>query len=254
MQRIESLSNAKIKRLKSLHKKKVRSDLNLFLVEGKKMVDEAILSSFTIEEIYISDSFKNKYDEFLKQNREQNIYIVKDFIFNKISSTIRPQGIIAVIKKQAFNIDNYIGEKSVILLDQINDPGNLGTIIRTADAFNIGFCLYTDNSVDIYNEKVIRATMGSIFRVPYIKLNEDIIKKLKSNNYTFLAMTLDGNELYSNELTKKSVITIGNEAHGISDDIVALCDKKIKIKMSKNTESLNAAIAAAIIMYEISKL
>jgi len=253
MQRIESLSNAKIKRLKSLHKKKVRSDLDLFLVEGKKMVDEAISSSFTIEEIYISDSFKNKYEIFIKQNEKEKIYVVKDFIFDKISGTMKPQGIIAIIKKQTFDVEQYIGNGSIVLLDQINDPGNLGTILRTADAFNIGLCLYTDNSVDIYNEKVIRATMGSIFRVPYIKANDKIINKLKDMKYSFLAMTLEGNDLSISELSKKSVIVIGNETHGISNGILEICDKKIKIKMSENTESLNAAIAAAIIMYEISK-
>ena len=254
---IESSTNSKIKKLKSLKTKKVRDTLNLFFVEGQKMIDEAILSSFTVVEIYISESYYKKNIKYIENLESHNIliYKVSDFIIESISNTVSPQGIIAIIEKNEFDIEQYINNGvSILLLDKINDPGNLGTIIRTADAFNIPLCFYTRGSVDIYNDKTIRATMGSIFRVSYIEVTEKYLNLLKENKYQILGMSINGKTINETKLKKKCVIAIGNEASGISNEILEICDRKISIKMIGKTESLNAAISAAIIMYEISKL
>jgi TrmH family RNA methyltransferase len=253
MQRIESLSNAKIKRLKSLHTKKVRDNLNLFLIEGFKIVEEAIDSSFVIEEIYISDYFYKHHQSCVEKYEPYKVFIVNDKMMAKMAATVTPQGVIAVVIKREYDVTLLLNGHSVLLLDKVNDPGNLGTIIRSADAFDIPICFYTDNSVDVYNEKTIRSTMGSIFRIPYIKINDDIIFKLKELDYEFVAMALDGKLVSEAVISKKSMIVIGNEANGISDEILALCDQRVKIKMLGKAESLNAAIAASIIMYEITK-
>jgi len=256
MLEIESSTNSKIKKLKSLKIKKVRDNLGLFLVEGKKMIDEALTSSFKVLEIYISEGYYNKYSEYVVQIEKQGtlVYKVKDYIIKSISYVVTPQGIIGVVEKKEIDFTDYIlkGEK-IILLDKISDPGNLGTIIRTADAFSFPICFHTNGSVDIYNEKVIRATMGSIFRVAYILIKEEYFSLLKKNGYSIIGMTTDGESLDKADLNQKCVVTIGNEANGISKEILDLCDKKVTIKMSGKTESLNAAVSAAIAMFEISK-
>lgn len=256
MQRIESLSNAKLKRLKSLHRKKVRDDLNLFLVEGKKVMYEALLSSFNISEIYFTNSFFEDEKEFLSNfiKLEQVSYIVPDNIFNKLTQTKTPQGIIAIIEKKTFDLKPIIQSgKSLILLDKVSDPGNVGTIIRTAEAFSFGACFYTAGSADLYNEKVIRSTMGSVFRIPYVKFNDEDYQLLIKNGYTFIGLDVNGENIDIDILNKKSVIIIGNEANGLSDEIKNICHHLFRINMTGETESLNAAIASAIIMYEISK-
>lgn len=256
MQRIESLSNAKIKRLKSLNRKKVRDQLDLFLVEGKKMTQEAILSPFDVVEIFISDSFHEKNETFIQDIEKIGIdlYVVKDYIIDSVTATVNTQGILTVIRKHTFKLDDALHEGgSFLLLDNISDPGNLGTIIRTAEAFGMTACFYTQGTVDIYNDKVLRSTMGAVYRMPYIEISSQYIDLLKEMGYQFIAMSLQGAILDPDELSRKSVVVIGNEANGVSEAIYDICDKKVKIEMTGDAESLNAAVAAAIIMYELSK-
>ncbi|MCK5811760.1 MAG: RNA methyltransferase [Clostridiales bacterium] len=257
MQRIESLSNAKLKRLKSLHRKKVRDDLNLFLVEGKKVIKEALLSSFSISEIFFTNSFLEEESDFLNDffKLDQISYVIRDNLFEKLTNTKTPQGIIAIIEKKEFDVKSIIESgKSLLLLDKVSDPGNVGTIIRTAEAFSFGCCFYTAGSADLYNEKVIRSTMGSIFRIPYVKFSDEVYQLLIDNDYQFIGLDIHGNNSNLDKLTRKSVIIIGNEANGLSDEIKNICNHLLKINMAGETESLNAAIASAIIMYEISKI
>ncbi len=257
MQRIESLSNAKLKRLKSLHRKKVRDDLSLFLVEGKKVVKEALLSSFNISEIFFTNSFLENELEFLNDfaKLDKVSYIIPDNLFEKLTQTKTPQGIIAIVEKKIFDIKPIIQSgESLLLLDKVSDPGNVGTIIRTAEAFSFGGCYYTKGSADLYNEKVIRSTMGSVFRIPYVEFSDEDYQLLINNDYKFIGLDVNGSNINLNELTKKSVIIIGNEANGLSDEIKSICHHLFRINMTGKTESLNAAIASAIIMYEVSKI
>lgn len=156
-----------------------------------------------------------------------------------------------------FNIRDFsdidgLDNPSILFLDGIQDPGNMGTIIRSADAFNIDGIILGDGSVDPYNSKVVRATMGSIFRVPLYVCDNSIgsLESLKNKGFNILATSLDGMNIYDGDFNNKFICVIGNEANGVSPRILDMADRRIKIPMPGNAESLNAGVAASIIMYE----
>ena len=181
-------------------------------------------------------------------------FIVPDKLFSEISDTENPQGILAVLKIETHSIDEIkLRNNFILVLDSIQDPGNLGTIIRTADAAGVDGVVLSRGCVDLYNPKVLRATMGSIYHVP-VYYNEDInntVKVLKQNGSTVYAAHLDGiNNYFDMDMKRKIVIIIGNEANGISEEVVRIADHLVKIPIIGSSESLNAAIAASLIMYE----
>lgn len=230
--KIESLSNAKVKNWNKLKEKKYRDEAGLFLIEGDHLIKEALKKQMVVSTIGLNET----YD-----------YTVNPEILKKISSQKSGVKEIAVVKK--IEEKKVEGDK-ILILDNIQDPGNLGTIIRSAVAFNISTIILSDDCVDLYNDKVIRSSEGMIFNINIVRKKLiEIIPKLKKNGYTVYATTVNGNGYFEND--SKIALVIGNEGNGIKKDILSLCDKNITIKMNKDCESLNAGVAASILMYEL---
>ncbi|OPJ55180.1 TrmH family RNA methyltransferase [Alkalithermobacter paradoxus] len=258
---ITSKENDKIKYTKSLLKKKNRIEEKRYIIEGYKIVKDAIKSNENIDYVFITDTFLQKQEcidtiESIKnKNININIYKVNDKLFREITDTENPQGIVAVVKYEMHSLENIINNKDlnfVLILDRIQDPGNMGTIIRTADASGVDCIILLKGCVDIYNPKVIRSTMGSIFNIPIIEGEEDIINILKESKFNVVSSTLDTDNYYHKvDYGQKVALVIGNEGSGISKSIIDVSDILIKIPIYGGAESLNAAIASGILMYEI---
>lgn len=253
---ITSTSNEQIKKLIQLKEKsKVRKTTGTFTVEGKKMFVE--IPAEDLVSVYVSETFLKENGELVKEKKYQ---IVSDQVFKKISDTVTPQGIVAVVKQKSYSIDYIIEKRNkekscIVVLDRLQDPGNMGTIVRTGEAAGISGIIMSKDSADIYNPKVIRSTMGSIFRVPFAIVDDlaAAVDTLKDNGITTYAAHLKGELYNSGSLTKDCALLIGNEARGLSKEISAKADKLIKIPMHGKVESLNAAIATAILMYEAAR-
>jgi TrmH family RNA methyltransferase len=254
MQRIISKDNSKIKRLKGLRQKKVRSSENLFLIEGTKAVMEALSMDLSIDIIAVSDTYlSNPVHTMDFNSKDIELISVPDDLFTRISSLVNPQGILASVVLPEYSIKDIIGlEKPLVLLDGIRDPGNLGTILRTADAFDFGGIVLTGACVDIYNPKCVQASMGSVLRVKSTTARPGDMEIFKDEGYNIIGLDLRGKTLSRNDsLPMKSIVCIGSESHGLADEIRVICDELIKIPMAGKAESLNAAIAAAIAMYMV---
>ena len=250
MKYIHSKDNKIFKKYKNLLNKKYRDQSNQFLVEGQRFVDDAIEKEMLIEIIIIEQS----HEEYIEKYSEYQMLILDDKCFLEISDTIHSQGIIAVVTKQETKEVDYT--QPILLLDRIQDPGNLGTIIRSSVASGISQILLPKGTVDPYNPKVVRSTAGAIFSVELFQLNNTIefIEKLKEKDYLVVGATMDAKENFDKvEYSKKTVIIIGNEGNGISEELLKLTDYNVSIPLFGEIESLNASIAAAIILYEIGK-
>lgn len=236
---ITSLNNEKIKYLTKLNQKKYRNDT--FLVEGKHLVEEAYKKNLVKLLIVLGD---------YKLDNVDTIKVSYD-VMKKISLTDTPPKIMAeVIKKE----DKKIGNK-VIILDDITDPGNLGTIIRSAVAFNFDTVILSNNTTDLYNPKVIRATEGMLFNINVIRDNLlNIIPKLKEEKYFILGTKVtNGKDITKYHSINKIALIMGNETRGMNNDLDNLCDDYIYIKMNNKCESLNVGVSASILMYELNK-
>ena len=242
---ITSKDNEIIKNIKKLKEKKYR--LDSYIVEGIKMVKEAINENQEIALIAIREDFKIDFD-----TKNIKTVIISNKIFNDISDVKTPQGILAVIKK---NQNNQIETNSnyILALDSLQDPGNMGTIIRTADSANINQIIINKTTVDPYSPKVIRSTMGAIYRTNIIEV-EDLkttLKEIQSKGFQIITTDLKATQsIYDINYNNKTVVVIGNEANGVSQEILQTADKKVIIPMLGKTESLNASIAASIMIYE----
>nr|MBB1522355.1 RNA methyltransferase [Clostridiales bacterium] len=242
---ITSKDNEIIKNIKKLKEKKYR--LNSYIVEGIKMVKEAINENQEIALIAIREDFKIDFD-----TKNIKTVTISNKIFNDISDVKTPQGILAVIKK---NQNNQIetNQEYILALDSLQDPGNMGTIIRTADSANINQIIINKTTVDPYSPKVIRSTMGAIYRTNIIEV-EDLkatLKEMKSKGFQIITTDLKATQsIYDINYNNKTVVVIGNEANGVSQEILQTADKKVIIPMLGKTESLNASIAASIMIYE----
>lgn len=237
---ISSTSNTKFKYISKLKSKKYRDIEDKFIIESKKLVEEAI-SSADIDFIFLSESNKDYKTDLDK-------VIFADKLFKKISSLKSPDGFAAVVKKKK---SKQISSKRVLLLDGLNDPGNMGTIIRSAEAFGFKDILLAPNTVDIYNEKTLRASMGSIFRLNIKQTNYDDIALLKKS-YKLVAADMRGYDINKCKIDESIILVIGNEANGLSDKVKSMTDIFVKIPMQGEIESLNAAIAASILMNNLS--
>jgi len=258
---IKSSSNKTIKYIKSLHMKKFRDEYYEFIIEGEKLLREALDYKAIIPMVLISQSFTEdgKYDELAATLNKSNIpiFYAEDSVFKEACETDSPQGVLAVAEKMEFSIDNIIkkNELCIVLLHEVRDPGNAGTIIRAADACGLDAVLISKESVDLYNGKTIRSTMGSLFHIPVIQnLNTgETILRLKDSNIVIIgADPHSSTSCIELPYYKKSAIIIGNESQGINSETQALLDLNIKIPMPGRAESLNAGIAASILMYEFS--
>ncbi len=256
---IQSSQNSTIKDIKALHQKKYRDSQGLYFVEGIRFVNDAIDDGQNIIKAVISDKLDSLNGGSALFSRLSgvcdHIYKVPDKLFKEISDTQSPQGVLAVLKKQPVEFSKAIENgKFIVILDSLQDPGNIGTIIRTADAAGVSAVLMTKGCVDLYSPKVLRSTMGSVFHLPIIE-NLDIIetiRNLKLNDFKVIASHLNGqNNYYDEDLTCKSAIIVGNEANGIGDETAEMSDTLVKIPMPGRAESLNASIAASIMIYEL---
>lgn len=254
MEYIQSKDNLLIKDIKKLKEKRYRISSNMFLVEGFRFVQEALESDFEVVNIFISARGEFKYESSSVKNklqRDTKVYSISDSLFKDICDTEHPQGIIATVKSKPVEIKYDHG--FYLLADKIQDPGNMGTIIRTAHAAGALGVIITKGTVDIYNEKTLRATMGSIFKIPVIYDSDlSLIQKLRDSGFKLVASSLDCDKnFYDIDLKEKVIISVGNEGNGISNEVYELCDLKIKIPMPGGAESLNVAVAASIMMYEV---
>src|SRR6056297_3150820 len=251
---IKSNSNSKIKLTRNLNLKKYRYKYKKYLVEGYQISLDYLKYSNNIDYALVSEEF-DKLDKIKKIKQDLEIHIVDKNIFNKASHTKNSQGIILIVNFENYKINEIMEKKNIILIDGIQDPGNLGTIIRTCDAFNVGGVITLENTVDLYNSKTVRAAMGSISRTPVVlgDSNIGIINKLKENNFKILSSTPRYNKDIKNVNKKeKLALVIGNEGNGVSNFILEKSHNLVGIKIKGNIESLNAGIAAGILIYEIT--
>jgi rRNA methylases len=256
---ISSSSNSQIKNLVLLQKKaKAREEQGIFVVEGLKMFEEARQAGI-LQKAYVSESFYQEKSEALPDYfYDLNYEIVTDSVFDDACETKTPQGVLGTVKEAAYNLEDILNapEACILLLEDVRDPGNLGTIIRTAEGAGITGVIFNRSTVDIYNPKVVRSTMGSIYRVPFYQAEDfyEVLEEMKRKEITLYAAHLQGIP-YDSEgsFRKKCAIMIGNEANGLSEKAASLADILIRIPMAGKVESLNAAVAAAILMYEASR-
>ncbi|HAX73255.1 MAG TPA: RNA methyltransferase [Firmicutes bacterium] len=241
---IESNQNAKYKRWMKLKQKKYRTQLNQFIVEGEHLVEEAILAN-AVCEVIIKDGNQDKFQQ-LTQPFET--YYLKDNLFNAIASTEAPQPIMAICHIREQSLTN---KSRLLLLDRVQDPGNLGTLIRSAVAFNFNGVILSEGCVDLYNEKVIRSTQGAIFKLPIeIKSLENEVKNLMAEGISVYGTSLqNGYPLQEIPSGEKMAFILGNEGSGVSQALLEQTKQNIFVEMSKNIESLNVSIAGSIIMH-----
>ncbi len=251
---ITSTGNPQVKHLLQLQKKsKVRNEEKLFLVEGLRMFVE--VPEERVEKVYVSESLYNKKKAELRLNRF-SYEILSDNVFQHVSDTKTPQGILCVVRQQQYNIEEILQKKDphFVVLDNLQDPGNLGTIVRTAEAAGVSAVFLNRESVDLYNPKTIRSTMGSIYRMPviYVENLVELLQKFKKKGVQSYAAHLEGRNAYDAEnYTTGTAILIGNEGNGLSQEVADQADIRVRIPMEGKVESLNAAIAASVLMFEV---
>lgn len=254
---ITSTANVRVKQIVQWRTKaKERRKDGVFLAEGIKMFEEA--PEERILEVYLSADIEDKLRE--KQNifrKLQNVgyEVVSSEVFAKMSDTQTPQGILTVIKRLEYALEDLLDKPNplFIILENLQDPGNLGTIVRTGEGAGITGVIMSNQTVDIYNPKTIRATMGSVYRVPFVYVEDlgEVMQKLHNKGVHTYAAHLQGSDYYDNfPLREPTAFLIGNEGNGLSKELADLTESYLKIPMEGQVESLNAAVAAALLMYE----
>lgn len=253
MKIITSRDNRYIKEALKLKQRKYRVSEGLFLIEGQKMLDEALAySPDVIKYIFIDESV----DFHASSPLNEKTYVINHKLMQEVSDTESPQGIVAVVEKPRWQLNNITKDNSLlVLLDEVADPGNMGTIIRTAWAFNVDGILLTKGCVDPFSSKVIRSSMGGIFNIPIIEnITISDIVDLKAKGYRLISTALNvAKSHYECNYIAPSIIVIGNEAHGISDKILNASDCLITIPINPRVDSLNAGVACGIILSEARK-
>ena len=241
---ITSTDNKKIKKYVSLKNSKSRKVEGLFLVEGMHMCYEANKSGLLVD-ILVLENTELSFDY------SNEITYVTENVMKKVSNLSNPTTVIGICK--ILDNENIIGNH-ILLLDEVSDPGNIGTIIRSASAFNVDTIILSNNSVDIYNDKVLRSTQGMIFNMNIIYGDLlDIIPKLRDNGYTILGTNVNNGEDARNIKVSKYALIMGNEGRGVQEEIQNMCDKNLYINMNPNCESLNVGVATSILLYELNR-
>ena len=244
------ITNNDIKFLKSLSHKKYRNKHKKFLVEGKRIIDELIQSNHEIEKIIITENFINKHPDYILFKSNLNYEIISDSNYKKIKNTDHSQEIFALVPiKHSFNINNDI-KGPVLILNNISDPGNLGTLLRSAAWYKINNIFLSHDSVDIYNPKVVRSAMGAHFYLSNLfNLNtNDILHILSNKKIQIIAATIDGTPYKDLSIDNNWALILGNEAHGIDPEFLKLSNCQVSISRIGNIESLNVAVAGSILM------
>lgn len=264
---ITSNQNRHFKRFKSLNLKKNRESERLFLLEGQRYINTAIEQSFDFEALLFDSNVWHKLekDDQSKYQSASEVFLLPIGLFKELTQTEQSQGIIGVINMPEVMdiavLEQIITKNSkynIVLLDRIQDPGNLGTIIRTADAAGIEWILLTKGTVDAYNPKVVRSTAGSILNIKLIEVDQirDTLTLLKTFGFNIISTTLEGAVDYCepSSYQRFNCLVIGNEANGVSTEIIELSDSRVKIPIYGRAESLNASVAAGIMMYKLNSL
>jgi len=254
---ILSRSNEKLKYLRKLRNKPFRDAENVFSVEGTKLFLEALQSKLIFQQIFFTQEWfdsqndKTKTSIDLLSTIDVSMFLMKEELLNSISSMHQSEGIICILNKIKFEQSDF---KSYVLLDDVQDPYNVGTIIRTADAAGIDCVITSMKTADIYNEKVLRGSMGSVFHIPVHQVASlpEYALELKKDNVKIIVTSLDGEALWERQpINPPFGIVMGNESRGMSIEMEQLCDVLLKIPILGNAESLNVSTAAGIIMYDI---
>lgn len=237
-----SISKNEIKLIRSLQQKKFRSQEQLFVVEGRKAVEEALgFESGVVKVFTTDDNFSMKFQVPLIHERDMN----------QISSLTEPPGYLAVLKQKNVSLENVTG-KTFCIANAISDPGNLGTLIRTCEWFGIDALLLDEQCVDIYNPKVVQATMGSVLRLPFASAtSEELIEYFRSKEVPLLAADLHGTPIQSYKAPEKWALVVGNESHGVSNQFVEASETRLTIPSMGSAESLNASIAGGIAIFQL---
>lgn len=253
---IKSKENPRYRSLAALHDRKVARTQGKVFIEGLRLCEDALKSGLIPETVILRSGEEALIDRWTKSFPcvgSADIVVLSEPLFNKLSSTMNPQGMALVVSTPdhscAFPYEE--GKSRYIVLEHLQDPGNMGTVIRMADAFDYTAVLFTEDSVDPYNEKVLRASMGSCFHIPLISYpdSQAIFDELKSHKIPSIGAHLKGNDLRETSFPKSSALWIGNEANGLLELTSSCCDILIKIPMPGKAESLNAASAASILGY-----
>ena len=253
---ITSVNNGQVKNIIQLNQKtNARREQGLFVAEGRKMFGEA--PADWIEKVYVSETLTS--DPALMEQVEKLPYdIVADSVFRQMSDTQTPQGILTVLRRPSYTLEDILGGKNplVMVLEDLQDPGNAGTILRTGEGAGVSGVLLTRTCVDITNPKVIRSTMGSVYRMPFLYVESvvSLTQELKKHNIRTFAAHLKGRNSYDQEsYTGGTACLIGNEGKGLTEEAANSADCLIRIPMCGKVESLNAAMASGILMYEAAR-
>jgi TrmH family RNA methyltransferase len=249
------ISKNKLKYYSSLLRKKNRDIEKKFLAEGLKTVEEGLRSGFSCETVLVTDQFEQTNKGYLKQYSIQ-IETVEQNDFNKLTETVTPQGITAVFDYPPQLNPEFITSNPVVCLENISDPGNLGTIIRNCDWFGIKDIVLSKNCTDVLSPKTVRSTMGSLF---HVNLYKDIeltpwIQLVKKKDYRIICADMEGENLFSIPKSKKDIIILSSESHGPSNDILSLSDLRVTIPKYGSAESLNVASASAVILSSLVQM
>lgn len=257
---ITAKSNQQLKRIgQLLRKRSARDEEQAFVIEGRKMFFE-LLRDYPelLQRAFFSESGLAGLSDTERELACSYPYeIVRDDIFASVAETVTPQGVLAIVSMPERSLNDLTATgKGILLLETLQDPGNLGTMLRTAEAADMGGILLSHDCVDAFSPKVVRATMGAILRVPFVYASDfpEAVKSLKEQGYTVFAAHLKGSVPYDEpDYGKKYAIMIGNEGNGLTEEAASLADYRVRIPMAGQAESLNAAVAAAVLMYEAKK-
>ena len=253
---ITSASNRKIKWVRELVSSgKQRKKEGCFVAEGLRMFKETPAAS--IREAFYTEGFLKSAGDLKEKLGGINGEVVSDDVFKRISDTVTPQGIMMVVENPVYTVDDIIAgdDKLIVILENLQDPGNLGTILRTAEAAGVGGIIMSHGTTDIFSPKVIRSTMGAIYRMPFVYGDlSEILPKMKNEGYKIHAAALGHDTWYTKaDFAGRNGIMIGNEGNGLTDEAIALSTDIVTIPMSGSVESLNAAVSAAVLMYEAKR-
>ena len=261
---ITSVSNEKIKNvIKCVKQSKERRKQNVFVVEGIRMFSE--IPRDRLVEVYVTESFYNRHSDLFSDIGYET---VSDTVMEKLTDTKTPQGVVCLVKSFEYSLYDVCGINGasfandkenddkqsplVIALENVQDPGNLGTIVRTAEGAGVTGIIMSRDTADIYNPKVVRATMGSIFRVPFCYVDNltEVVEELKGRGFKSFGGHLQGSNFYDYDYTESTIFCMGNEGNGLTDELSETLDHKILIPMRGQVESLNVATASTVLMYE----
>lgn len=255
---ITSNNNAKVKQLITWQKKrKAREEDGIYIVEGLRMFVE--VPEAKVREVYVSESFYKKRKEELNLDKwGRRLEVLSDSVYSHVSDTKTPQGVLVVMEQPKYSLEDVIAGETPLLmvLDNLQDPGNLGTILRAGEAAGVTGVVMSNDTVDIYNPKVIRSTMGSIYRIPFIYVEKlpEVVTMLNEKEIHTYAAHLKGTHSYETDDFKKgTAFLIGNEGNGLRDEVADAAEIYVKIPMCGEVESLNAAIAATVLMFEAAR-